>query len=174
MVKYLLQKRQHAGASSFKAHRNHAEKIGQQHSHFRIIIRKFVHELLLLKGWYKTQPITIGITENRLESAFLESAHPSHCFIDCWDFRNSLCPLQRLPYFCLYTGCYQTLSRRPWLTDSPSILGHLTCVYLPLLPAHIYQRSQNNRLQLAQARPHDDYHMPSTHMKGACLRNRHC
>ena len=37
-------------APLFNAHRNYAEKIGQQHSHFRIVILEvFVCELLLLK-----------------------------------------------------------------------------------------------------------------------------
>ena len=35
----------------FNAHRNYAEKIDQQHSHFRtVILEVFVCELLLLKG----------------------------------------------------------------------------------------------------------------------------
>ena len=50
-VKYLMQKASRdmvvgcnkdnvQVAPSFNAHRNYAEKIGQQHSHFRIVIRK--------------------------------------------------------------------------------------------------------------------------------------
>ena len=49
-------------APSFKAHRNYAAKIDQQHSQFRIVTYSdlvFVWKMLLLKGWYKTQPITI-------------------------------------------------------------------------------------------------------------------
>ena len=60
-------------------------------------------------------------------------------------------------------GRYEKPSRRPLLPDSPSILHGLPLrhFHFPPLPAHVYQPSQNNRLQLAQARPLDDYHLLS-------------
>ena len=74
------------------------------------------------------------------------------------------CSQQRLPgspigrAVCSCAGIVATVSGnrqtplQPWATSR---------FYLLHLPAHVYQCSQNNRLQLAQARPHDDYHLPS-------------
>ena len=60
-------------------------------------------------------------------------------------------------------GRYEKPSRGLFLPDCLLILHGLPPrhFHLPPLPAHVYQSSQNNRLQLAQARPLDDYHLPS-------------
>ena len=171
-VDYLLQNASHgmvidwhednSQVTSFiNAHRNDTEKISQQHSHFRIVIQKCVSLRIALKTCMRGNTALLSeITRNCLESAHLESVHPSFCFdrvLSSSSIRLAVPPT----FSCLLRGLRNATAIANILPFNPG-LPHFC--YLPpllILIAHVYQWSQNSHLQLAQARPHDDYHLPS-------------